>query len=92
MTARFSTPAELLQVRPGQVPGSLSVFAEVSLVPCPQLEEFVREQGGAEAFGSAVLAVQQAVERTTINIRWLDDNKQELHNWFSNQTAVKQSS
>eukprot|EP00066_Takifugu_rubripes_P011327 XP_003979915.2 PREDICTED: aminopeptidase N-like [Takifugu rubripes] len=48
-----------------------------------QLEEFVEEHGGAAGLGSATLAVQQALERTRINIQWLQDNQQELYNWFN---------
>uniref|UniRef100_A0A668A4Z3 Aminopeptidase n=1 Tax=Myripristis murdjan TaxID=586833 RepID=A0A668A4Z3_9TELE len=64
VTMRFSTSAELQQLR-----------------------EFERENGAA-GFGSATLAVQQALERTTANIKWLQQNKQEVLDWFSRQTAI----
>lgn len=43
----------------------------------------MEEHGGAAGLGSATLAVQQALERTRINIQWLQDNQQELYNWFN---------
>lgn len=46
----------------------------------------MEEHGGAAGFGSATLAVQQALERTSINIRWLQDNEQDLHHWFTSHT------
>lgn len=50
-----------------------------------QLEEFVEQHGGTAGFGPAVLAVEQALERTRINIRWLQDNRQQLYDWFTCQ-------
>uniref|UniRef100_A0A669DNQ8 Aminopeptidase n=1 Tax=Oreochromis niloticus TaxID=8128 RepID=A0A669DNQ8_ORENI len=61
VTARFSTPAEL-----------------------QELKEFV-EAHSATGFGSATLAVDQALERTRMNIKWLQTNKQEILNWFNSQ-------
>lgn len=46
----------------------------------------MEQHGGAAGFGSAAMAVQQALERTNINIRWLQDNRQELYDWFNSQT------
>uniref|UniRef100_A0A7N6AK78 Aminopeptidase n=1 Tax=Anabas testudineus TaxID=64144 RepID=A0A7N6AK78_ANATE len=60
VTARFSTTAEL-----------------------QQLKEFEREHSAA-GFGSATLALQQALERTTANINWLQQNKQEVLDWTQN--------
>ncbi|XP_028286018.1 aminopeptidase N-like [Parambassis ranga] len=50
-----------------------------------QLEEFV-EKHGAAGFGPAALAVDQALERTAANIKWLQQNKQEVLDWFNSQT------
>ncbi|KAL4005285.1 hypothetical protein ACER0C_004998 [Sarotherodon galilaeus] len=61
VTARFSTPAEL-----------------------QELKEFV-EAHSATGFGSATLAIDQALERTRMNIKWLQTNKQEILNWFNSQ-------
>ncbi|GLD74215.1 aminopeptidase N-like isoform X1 [Lates japonicus] len=52
-----------------------------------QLEEFV-EENSAVGFGSATLAVKQAVERTKANIKWLQKNKQEILDWFEGQTQA----
>ncbi|KAG7523067.1 aminopeptidase N-like [Solea senegalensis] len=51
-----------------------------------QLEAFVQEHG-ATGFGSASLAVEQALETTRANIKWLQKNKQEILDWFSSQTG-----
>lgn len=47
----------------------------------------MEQHGGAAGLGSAALAVQQAVERTRINIGWLQAHRQELYDWFSSQSA-----
>ncbi|KAK2841767.1 hypothetical protein Q5P01_011967 [Channa striata] len=51
-----------------------------------QLEEFEKVHG-ATGFGSATLAVQQALERTKANEKWLQQNKQELLDWFSSHAG-----
>ncbi|XP_041794551.1 aminopeptidase Ey [Chelmon rostratus] len=53
-----------------------------------QLEQFV-EQHSAAGFGTATLAVEQALERTRANINWLQQNKQEILDWFNSQTDQK---
>ncbi|KAM3870230.1 aminopeptidase N-like [Diretmus argenteus] len=63
VTARFSTQAEL-----------------------QQLKEF-EEKNSATGFGSATLALKQAMERTATNINWLQQNKQEVMDWFTSQTV-----
>ncbi|XP_070828039.1 aminopeptidase N-like [Chaetodon trifascialis] len=50
-----------------------------------QLEQFVEEHSAA-GFGSATLAVEQALERTKANINWLEQNKKEILSWFKDQT------
>ncbi|XP_041853340.1 aminopeptidase N-like isoform X2 [Melanotaenia boesemani] len=50
-----------------------------------QLEDFVEEHK-ATGFGSASLAVDQALERTEANIKWVEQNKLEVLNWFRSQT------
>ncbi|KAF1387135.1 hypothetical protein PFLUV_G00102120 [Perca fluviatilis] len=50
-----------------------------------QLVEF-EEKHRAAGFGSATLAVEQALERTRANINWLQKNKQEILDWFNSQT------
>ncbi|XP_042268842.1 aminopeptidase Ey-like [Thunnus maccoyii] len=51
-----------------------------------QLEEFVEEHSAA-GFGSATLAVEQALESTRANINWLQQNKREILDWFTSQTG-----
>ncbi|XP_040894081.1 aminopeptidase N-like [Toxotes jaculatrix] len=51
-----------------------------------QLEEFVKENS-ATGFGSASLAVEQALERTRANISWRQRNQQEIMDWFNSQTG-----
>uniref|UniRef100_A0A3P9Q7A9 Aminopeptidase n=1 Tax=Poecilia reticulata TaxID=8081 RepID=A0A3P9Q7A9_POERE len=55
-----------------------------------QLLDFEEEHKDA-GFGSAALAVDQAVERTEANIKWVQRNKQEVLQWFSSQTGNQQS-
>uniref|UniRef100_A0A3Q3BRN1 Aminopeptidase n=1 Tax=Kryptolebias marmoratus TaxID=37003 RepID=A0A3Q3BRN1_KRYMA len=46
-----------------------------------QLLDFVEEHE-ATGFGSATLAVDQALERTEANIKWVQQNKLEVLDWF----------
>ncbi|KAM4572413.1 aminopeptidase N-like isoform 2-T2 [Odontesthes bonariensis] len=55
-----------------------------------QLLDFV-EDHKATGFGSASLAVDQALERTEANIKWVQRNKPEVLDWFSSQTALQRS-
>lgn len=87
-TAAFSTPAEHQQVWRGgatYAPPTPRPRPEPVLVPS-QLQEFVERHGGAAGFGSAAPAVQQDLERTSANVDWLRDHRQELYLWFSSQT------
>uniref|UniRef100_A0A672HE55 Aminopeptidase n=1 Tax=Salarias fasciatus TaxID=181472 RepID=A0A672HE55_SALFA len=43
-------------------------------------------QQGAAGFGPATLAVDQALEKTRANIKWLQKNKEEILDWLSGQT------
>ncbi|XP_076590003.1 aminopeptidase N-like [Chaetodon auriga] len=52
-----------------------------------ELEQFV-EQHSAAGFGSATLAVEQALERTRANINWLQQNKQEILDWFNSESPA----
>ncbi|XP_060892349.1 aminopeptidase N-like [Labrus mixtus] len=47
-----------------------------------QLEEFMDEHSTA-GFGSATQAVKQALERTKANIKWLQQNKQDILDWLT---------
>ncbi|XP_008309650.1 aminopeptidase N-like [Cynoglossus semilaevis] len=51
-----------------------------------QLKDFIQEHSHI-GFGSASLAVEQALETTIANIKWLETNKNEVLEWFSNQTG-----
>ncbi|XP_061628950.1 aminopeptidase N-like isoform X2 [Phyllopteryx taeniolatus] len=62
------------------VTGRFSTSAQLQ-----QLEDFVSEHQAA-GFGSATLALEQAVERTRANIKWRQQNKQEILDWFTSQT------
>uniref|UniRef100_A0A8C5BIZ8 Aminopeptidase n=2 Tax=Gadus morhua TaxID=8049 RepID=A0A8C5BIZ8_GADMO len=52
-----------------------------------QLVEF-KQKHSATGFGSAELALNQALERTQANILWLQQNKQDVLQWFTNQTLT----
>ncbi|XP_061532510.1 aminopeptidase N [Phycodurus eques] len=62
------------------VTGRFSTSAQLQ-----QLEDFMTEHQAA-GFGSATLALEQAVERTRANIKWRQQNKQEILDWFTSQT------
>ncbi|KAK5868073.1 hypothetical protein PBY51_012518 [Eleginops maclovinus] len=51
-----------------------------------QLLDFM-EQHHEAGFGPASLAVAQALERTMANIKWVQQNQQEVLDWFSTHTA-----
>lgn len=38
-------------------------------------------------FGSATLAMEQAIEKTTANIKWVSENKGPMLQWFSEESA-----
>uniref|UniRef100_A0A146WKL4 Aminopeptidase n=1 Tax=Fundulus heteroclitus TaxID=8078 RepID=A0A146WKL4_FUNHE len=50
-----------------------------------QLQDFVKEHEDL-GFGSAALAVNQSLERTEANIKWVEQNKQVVLHWFTSQT------
>ncbi|XP_034542646.1 aminopeptidase N-like [Notolabrus celidotus] len=58
------------------VTARFSTYAELH-----QLEQFVNKHSAA-GFGSATLAVEQALERTRSNIKWLEHNKDEILSWL----------
>uniref|UniRef100_A0A8C2Z1S0 Aminopeptidase n=1 Tax=Cyclopterus lumpus TaxID=8103 RepID=A0A8C2Z1S0_CYCLU len=47
-----------------------------------QLEKFKAENSEI-GFGSGTLAVDQSIERTISNIKWLTENKENVLNWFN---------
>ncbi|CAL8357825.1 unnamed protein product [Lota lota] len=46
-----------------------------------QLEQFKKDNAEV-GFGSGTLAVEQAIERTKANIKWISENKEPVLNWF----------
>lgn len=89
VTARFSTPAQLQQVchRLDEfIPAVQPPIWTVPVCVLWQLMEFEQKHSAA-GFGSATLAVDQAMERTRANIKWLQQNKQEVLHWFTSQTG-----
>ncbi|KAM3870229.1 aminopeptidase N-like [Diretmus argenteus] len=47
-----------------------------------QLKQF-RADNAEVGFGSGTLAVEQAMERTIANMKWINDNKQQVLDWFT---------
>ncbi|KAG7263697.1 hypothetical protein CRUP_007765 [Coryphaenoides rupestris] len=50
-----------------------------------QLEQF-KKDNAAVGFGSGTLAVEQAIERTKANIKWISENKVQVLKWFQDET------
>ncbi|KAM4619354.1 aminopeptidase N-like [Polymixia lowei] len=53
-----------------------------------QLKQF-KLDNAAVGFGSGTLAVEQAIERTNANMKWLTENKQKVLDWFKAETETK---
>ncbi|XP_017284204.1 aminopeptidase N [Kryptolebias marmoratus] len=51
-----------------------------------ELKKF-KEDNQHAGFGSATLAMEQAIEKTTANIKWVTDNKAEMLKWFTEHTT-----
>ncbi|KPP64677.1 hypothetical protein Z043_116954 [Scleropages formosus] len=51
-----------------------------------QLRQFQKDHGEG-SFGSATRALQQAMERTEANIKWVQENKQTVLEWFRRETT-----
>ncbi|XP_033491056.2 aminopeptidase N-like [Epinephelus lanceolatus] len=49
-----------------------------------QLKQF-KEDNSEVGFGSGTLAVDQSIERTTSNIKWIKDNKDNVLKWFEDE-------
>ncbi|KAL0968053.1 hypothetical protein UPYG_G00261690 [Umbra pygmaea] len=50
-----------------------------------QLHKF-KEDNSDIGFGSGTLALEQAIERTNANIKWVNKNQQDVLNWFLSET------
>ncbi|XP_077938221.1 aminopeptidase Ey-like isoform X2 [Gasterosteus aculeatus] len=48
-----------------------------------QLKQF-KAENNVIGFGSGTLAVEQSIERTVSNIKWITENKENVLNWFNN--------
>ncbi|XP_049929901.1 aminopeptidase N-like [Epinephelus moara] len=53
-----------------------------------QLKQF-KEDNSEVGFGSGTLAVDQSIERTTSNIKWIKDNKDNVLKWFEDEVKPK---
>lgn len=51
-----------------------------------QLKQFQKDNAEV-GFGSASQALQQAIEKTTARITWLEENKEQVLKWFVSETA-----
>uniref|UniRef100_A0A674E7U4 Alanyl aminopeptidase, membrane n=1 Tax=Salmo trutta TaxID=8032 RepID=A0A674E7U4_SALTR len=51
-----------------------------------QLKQFKEDNAGV-GFGSGTLALEQAMEKTAANIKWVAENQEQVMNWFSNECA-----
>ncbi|XP_057691883.1 alanyl (membrane) aminopeptidase b, tandem duplicate 1 [Corythoichthys intestinalis] len=49
-----------------------------------QLKQF-KEDNAEVGFGSGTLAVDQSIERTIANMKWIEDNKDSVRKWFKDQ-------
>ncbi|CAL8262787.1 unnamed protein product [Merluccius merluccius] len=49
-----------------------------------QVSSFKKDNADV-GFGSGKLAVEQAIERTKANIKWISENKQQVLSWFDNE-------
>lgn len=54
---------------------------------CPQLLQF-KETNSEVGFGSGTLALDQSIERTTANIRWITENKANILTWLEGETTA----
>jgi len=50
-----------------------------------KLEQF-KKDNAAVGFGSGTLAMEQAIESTKANIKWISENKEEVLKWFQDET------
>ncbi|KAJ8417590.1 hypothetical protein AAFF_G00224330, partial [Aldrovandia affinis] len=54
-----------------------------------QLQQF-KEDNAHIGFGSGTLALEQAIERTMANIKWVAENKKPVLNWFDSQLPPRE--
>ncbi|XP_067104822.1 aminopeptidase N-like isoform X3 [Osmerus mordax] len=51
-----------------------------------QLKQF-KEDNAHVGFGSGTLALEQAIEKTTANIKWVAENKEHVLKWFTDESS-----
>lgn len=51
-----------------------------------QLKQF-KADNSEVGFGSGTLAVDQSIERTIANMKWITENKNNVLNWFKAESA-----
>lgn len=51
-----------------------------------QLKQFQTENSDV-GFGSGTQALKQAIEKTTAKIKWLEENKEQVLQWFISQST-----
>lgn len=51
-----------------------------------QLKKF-KEDNLHVGFGSATLALEQAIEKTAANIKWVTENKAQVLKWFTEEST-----
>lgn len=51
-----------------------------------QLQQF-KEDNLHVGFGSGTLALEQAIEKTMANIKWMAENKEQVLRWLAEETA-----
>uniref|UniRef100_A0AAY4BEQ0 Aminopeptidase n=1 Tax=Denticeps clupeoides TaxID=299321 RepID=A0AAY4BEQ0_9TELE len=85
VTERFSTLFELQQVQQLQLICIRAVFIhagfKLQFESAPQLQQF-KEEHSQTGFGSAEIALEQAIEKTKANIRWVAENNDKVLKWF----------
>lgn len=54
-----------------------------------ELQELKRfkEENLSVGFGSATMALEQAIEKTTANMKWVTENKAEVQRWFAQEST-----
>lgn len=66
---------------------SYFVFKGLLSCLCQQLQQF-REDNAEVGFGSGALALNQSIERTEANIKWISENKPNVLQWLEQETKA----
>uniref|UniRef100_A0A8C7JZR3 Aminopeptidase n=1 Tax=Oncorhynchus kisutch TaxID=8019 RepID=A0A8C7JZR3_ONCKI len=62
------------------------VGSNISIMHLSDLQLFI-DENAEQGFGSATLAVDQALERTKANMKWVAENKADIYKWFTDNSA-----